>query len=119
VHFLGIFHINDKPRTADDYDNIVCAEFPDPLKQPLLFQKVKQHMVHNKCGKNDINGNEKRCLNDKGECSKHFPFDFIEHTRGTHIFNFIFFIQFLYKLMQVIPEQDIDDDHLKWEDRRY
>src|SRR3989337_514772 len=36
AHILMILTPEDKPRTPEDFDKIVCAEFPDEVNQPLL-----------------------------------------------------------------------------------
>jgi hypothetical protein len=82
VHFLGIFHPNDKPHTADDYDKFLSAEMPDPVKNPLLFAKVRQHMIHTKCGHYRKGKVPKPCENESRECQKFYPFEFVQETQG-------------------------------------
>jgi len=36
AHLLLIVHPDDSPRTVDDYDRVVCADFPDPETQPQV-----------------------------------------------------------------------------------
>ena len=40
----------DKIRTCAQVDNLVCAEFPDPKDDPMLFETSKCCMVHGPCG---------------------------------------------------------------------
>ncbi|XP_039601724.1 LOW QUALITY PROTEIN: uncharacterized protein LOC120523984 [Polypterus senegalus] len=65
---------DDKPKTADVIDNIVCAEIPDPHSNPRLYQIVKNNMVHGPCGI-DFNM-ESPCMNENHECTKGYPKDF-------------------------------------------
>ena len=44
------FATRHKPKTDDDYDRFVCAEFPDPATHPILFSRVAAHMLHGPCG---------------------------------------------------------------------
>jgi hypothetical protein len=61
----------------------LTAELPDPDKCPVLFAKVVQHMMHKKCGHHAPPDNDpKPCINDQGECSKYYPYDFVEATQG-------------------------------------
>lgn len=41
IHFLGIFQDSDVPKTAEDVDDLVCAEIPDPIDEPTLHELVK------------------------------------------------------------------------------
>jgi len=57
-------------------DEIVSAEFPDPVLKPSLFRTVKRCMVHGPCG---INNPDKSCMED-GKCTKRYPRAFVEET---------------------------------------
>ncbi len=50
AHILLIVAVDSKPRTCEDYDNVVCAEIPDPVTQPRLYEIVKTCMMHGPCG---------------------------------------------------------------------
>ena len=76
AHILGICDEESKPRTPEDYDNIVCAEIPDAQKFPELHQIVTTLMMHGPCGTNNPNS---PCMVD-GTCSKKFPKVFAEKT---------------------------------------
>jgi hypothetical protein len=71
----------DKPRAPDDIDRIVCAEIPDSITQPHLYEAVVKHMLH-EC-------NAKKCMKSVSEgrssavgsrCKKGFPKEFVEAT---------------------------------------
>jgi len=78
AHILIIVDSNDKPRNADNYDAIVCAEIPNPTTQPRLYHTIISHMMHSPC--NQLNSNAP-CMKD-GSCSKRYPKDFIEITKN-------------------------------------
>ena len=44
-HILLILDENDKPRTTDDYDKIVCAELPDKNKHPILYETISRFNI--------------------------------------------------------------------------
>ena len=71
IHLLVIIHPDDKPRSADDVDKVVCAEIPDPETNPLLHKLVKEKMIHGPCyGFNHLSP----CmLNSSKKCEKNFP----------------------------------------------
>ncbi|KAL4583975.1 hypothetical protein LXL04_008563 [Taraxacum kok-saghyz] len=50
AHFLLIMRPQYKFNNPDDYDKIVCAEIPDPIKFPKMHELVKNHMMHGPCG---------------------------------------------------------------------
>nr|GEZ10845.1 hypothetical protein [Tanacetum cinerariifolium] len=50
AHFLLILTSADKLANPDHYNKVVCAEIPDPNKQPELHQLVLKHMIHGPCG---------------------------------------------------------------------
>ena len=74
AHILLILKADDKPRCADDYDAIVCAEIPDKDADPQLYEIVKACMIHGPCGA--LNP-QAPCTEDK-KCNKHFPMEFQE-----------------------------------------
>ncbi|KAL7585682.1 uncharacterized protein LOC111884514 [Lactuca sativa] len=39
-----------KMNNPDDYDKLVCAEIPDPIRFPEMHDLVKSHMMHGPCG---------------------------------------------------------------------
>ena len=76
AHILLILSPEDKPKTPEEFDNIVCAEIPDEELQPLLFETISRNMIHGPCG--HLNSSSP-CMVD-GNCSKHYPREFIEAT---------------------------------------
>src|SRR3979490_2304095 len=73
AHILMILASNDKPKTTEDFDNLVCAEIPDNEHQPLLFETVSRSMIHGPCG--DLNPISPCMIN--GKCSKHYSREFV------------------------------------------
>lgn len=76
AHILVILAQDDKPRTTEDIDNLICAELPDEREDPELFQIVTTCMLHS-CNE--------RCLTKNGdrlECSKKFPKAFNPFTKA-------------------------------------
>ena len=76
MHCLIFLHPDDKILDANQVDNIVSAQLPDPIEDPLLYETVTTCMLHGPCGDEKPNA---PCMVD-GKCSKHYPKDFIEHT---------------------------------------
>jgi hypothetical protein len=76
AHILIILHPEDKPKTVEDINSIVCAEIPDPDQQPHLYSIITKCMVHGPCGATRPSA---RCMKD-GKCSKRYPRTFSETT---------------------------------------
>ncbi|KAK9839693.1 hypothetical protein WJX81_006615 [Elliptochloris bilobata] len=76
MHLLLIFDDAAHPRSADDYDAIVCAELPDLDTEPSLCARITQCMMHGPCG---VHRHNAPCMKD-GRCSKHYPREFQEAT---------------------------------------
>jgi hypothetical protein len=76
AHMLFILSENDKPRNQSDYDRIVSAEIPDPVKHPLAHATVTTCMIHGPCGIVIPNA---PCMSN-GRCSKRYPKEFHEET---------------------------------------
>ena len=72
AHILIILTDEDKPRDPSAYDNIVCAEIPDPVLKPRLHSIVQRCMIHGPCG---LYNKSAACMRD-GKCSKIFPKEF-------------------------------------------
>lgn len=75
AHILLIMEDGHKPDPAR-YDDYVCAEIPDPVADPLLYETVTKCMMHGPCGQ--LNPNSP-CMED-GRCSKNFPRAFSAST---------------------------------------
>lgn len=75
-HLLIILDEQDKPRSIEEIDSIVCAEIPDPLTEPQLYKTVTTCMNHGLCG--PLNPNAK-CM-ENGKCTKHYPKQFRDVT---------------------------------------
>ena len=59
------------PTTADDYDAIVSAEIPDPIKNEKLYNIIVSNMMHGPCG--GLNMSSPCMQNDLKKCSKGYP----------------------------------------------
>ena len=68
-HLLLILDEQDKPRTPEDIDKIVCAEIPDPIETPQLYATVTSSMNHGLCGSANLKA---KCMIDD-KCSKYYP----------------------------------------------
>jgi hypothetical protein len=81
AHMLFIMDGPASLRTVDDVNSTVKAEFPNPEKDPELWETVTTCMLHGPCTK-DYPG--ARCLKDgrgiAGCCSKRYPKEFREAT---------------------------------------
>lgn len=83
AHMLFFLAPEDKLRTVDDYDRIICAELPDKDQEPDLWNVVTQCMIHGPCG---LDKPDCPCmLNPKfpQACEKHYPKPFCLATRDT------------------------------------
>lgn len=71
AHILIILSDGDKLLTAEDVDDVVCAELPDPADEnnQRLFTAVTSHMIHGPCGQ--LNRNSP-CMAE-GICLKKYP----------------------------------------------
>ena len=76
AHILIILEQDDKIRDANDVDRIVCAELPDPARQPRLDAVIRANMLHGPCG-----ARHPACpFMVDGACSKRFPKAFQAET---------------------------------------
>ncbi|KAI5419436.1 hypothetical protein KIW84_043566 [Lathyrus oleraceus] len=76
AHILIFLHPSNKYPGSKDIDKIISAEVPDPVKQPRLYNLVKNHMVHGPCG---LANQKCPCMKD-GKCSKYYPKKFQDVT---------------------------------------
>ena len=83
THQLYTLADEDKPRTPEDVDKVVCAEIPDKQTNPELYELVKTFMVHGPCG---IDNPDAQCMEMKDGvriCTKGYPKPFLEATNIT------------------------------------
>src|SRR6266540_4147235 len=73
AHILMILSPEDKPKTPEDFDKLVCAKISDRNLQPKLYETISKNMIHGPCGY--LNPNSP-CMID-GKCSKHYHREFI------------------------------------------
>ncbi|KAJ3500516.1 hypothetical protein NMY22_g19236 [Coprinellus aureogranulatus] len=76
IHILIFLANGWKLITLEAIDSCICAEWPDPATQPLLFETVKRCMVHGPCGAMNP---QAPCMVD-GRCTKGYPHPFSEFT---------------------------------------
>ena len=76
AHILIFLHPQSKYPAPSDIDNIICAEIPDPIVHPKLYNLVKANMVHGSYG---VSRMKSPCMKN-AKCTKYFPKKFIEHT---------------------------------------
>ena len=76
AHILMIVAPEDKLRDPEMFNWVTCAELPDPVTNPELYQIVLSCMVHRPCGVHNSNA----CCMKDGKCSKNFPHAFCETT---------------------------------------
>ena len=96
AHILLFLHHDDKHPTAAEIDRIISAEIPDLNEEPLVYEAVKQYMIHGPCG--SINSRA-GCMIEK-KCTKHF-------------LNFFFRKPLLMKMASQYIEEGIMEDLLK------
>jgi Helitron helicase-like domain at N-terminus len=78
VHLLMIMAPGAKLTNPDQYDELVLAEIPDPIKYPDLYKVVVAHMMHGPCGQ--LNP---RCPCMQGDTVKQCRFNFPKHFNET------------------------------------
>ncbi|XP_063924679.1 uncharacterized protein LOC135138632 [Zophobas morio] len=62
--------------SAVNIDNVICAEIPDPQKDPILYKIIKTNMIHGPCG----NLRKSPCMKG-GCCSKKYPRILLKETQ--------------------------------------
>ncbi|XP_047136782.1 uncharacterized protein LOC124813574 [Hydra vulgaris] len=80
AHILHHLANDDKLETAQDINNLICAEIPDPIVNRELYDIIKTCMIHSPCG--ILNPNSP-CMKD-GVCSKNYPKEFSANTVAVH-----------------------------------
>ena len=79
VHILVWLDKKGNEITTDTINTWISAEIPDPIKDPLGYILVSEHMMHGPCGEKNWNC---PCMK-KGRCSKFYPKEFQEETNFT------------------------------------
>jgi hypothetical protein len=69
MHLLLTLAPSVRPSTPEEVDTLIRATWPDPLREPRLFDIVKKSMVHGPCGQWKPDAS---CMKD-GRCTKGFP----------------------------------------------
>lgn len=80
MHLLLFLKTGYKLLSPEIVDNIICAQWPDPVTQPRLFENVKKFMVHGPCGA--LNPHAPCMRNNK--CIHGYPKPFQSHTTMDH-----------------------------------
>ena len=77
-HILLILAAEDKPKTPEKIDKLVCAEIPNRADNPMLHDIIVANNLHGPCG--DLNRNSPCMKLDdrtgRKKCSKEFPKNF-------------------------------------------
>jgi hypothetical protein len=76
THTLIWLKRNTKEPSSALIDSFVCAELPDPEKDPLGYVLLDEFMVHGPCGSLNVNC---PCMKE-GICSKRFPKAYNDET---------------------------------------
>ncbi|KAH9112474.1 hypothetical protein AeMF1_013201 [Aphanomyces euteiches] len=74
VHLLLWLKEKIRPEQVDD---IISAEIPDPVRDPLLYKAVTENMIHGPYG---IENPTCPCMKD-GVCTKRYPKQFVDATQ--------------------------------------
>ncbi|GKA30666.1 DNA helicase, partial [Tanacetum coccineum] len=75
-HTLLWIDAKDKIQDAEEIDQYISAELPDPIEDPEGHRVVSEMMVHGPCGLNDTDA---VCMKE-GKCSKNFPKKYNNNT---------------------------------------
>ncbi|CAH1415347.1 unnamed protein product [Lactuca virosa] len=78
AHFLLIMKPPYKLTNTDHYDKTVCAEIPDPKKNPEMHELFVSHMIHGPCG--SLNSDCPCMNNEQKKCRFIYPRQFNETT---------------------------------------
>jgi hypothetical protein len=78
-HTLVVLHPDDKLKTPEDTDCLVCAELPDKNIEPDLFETVTVSLLHGPCS---IHDSTKPCTVDR-KCTRNYPRPFRDTTTLT------------------------------------
>lgn len=73
AHFLLIMNGKYKIACPEQYDRIISAELPDPLKYKELHTMIVKHMMHGPCG--NLNRNFP-CTMNRPSCKNGYPRSF-------------------------------------------
>ena len=78
LHMHCLIFLKDpyKLTTTEAIDSCIQAYWPDPEKEPMLFDSVKRLMVHGLCG----TANPRAPCMENGRCTKGFPKNFSPFT---------------------------------------
>jgi hypothetical protein len=76
-HILLILDEVSKLRIAEDYDSMVSAEIPDPMRHLEAYETITLCMVHGPCGPDFLNA---QCM-EHGKCKKRYSRSFSVETR--------------------------------------
>ncbi|ODM86919.1 ATP-dependent DNA helicase pif1 [Orchesella cincta] len=79
-HMLFMLNDEDKLREIEDVDSVVCAEIPNELMDPELYNIVTTSMIHGPCGQYNINAPCMDEVEGKKICTKNFPKDYCDIT---------------------------------------
>ncbi|XP_065684594.1 uncharacterized protein LOC136096905 [Hydra vulgaris] len=80
AHILLHLANDDKLETAQDINNLICAEIPDPIVNRELYDIIKTCTIHGPCG--ILNPNSP-CMKD-GVCSKNYSKEFSANAVAFH-----------------------------------
>jgi hypothetical protein len=71
-HMHLLIYLEEKITTSERIDTIISAELPNSTYNPILFDIITRHNIH-ECSRN-------HCLDEQGQCRKHFPKTISEQT---------------------------------------
>lgn len=76
-HILVTLSQNDKITTQNQIDTIICAELPDRVRNPKLFEIILSNLIHGPCSSSF--NNKAPCM-DGNVCKKHYPKEFVNSS---------------------------------------
>ncbi|XP_071686861.1 uncharacterized protein [Rutidosis leptorrhynchoides] len=78
AHICLFLDERNKMPQPKDVDQYICAEIPDEIEEPELYQLVSDLMIHGPCGEKNPSC---QCTDSDRKCTKRFPKPFSDVTK--------------------------------------
>ncbi|XP_050683986.1 uncharacterized protein LOC126978909 [Leptidea sinapis] len=75
-HSYNLIWLKEKIH-SNQIDDVIKAEFPNPVEDPVLYEIIVKQMIHGPCGALNM---QSPCIKDN-KCSKRYPRSFLSETQ--------------------------------------